>query len=397
MPTKSTTPGLIRRKRKSGVALWWSAASLTRDLRGFPDPLIRLPSDASPAELADLCETYTTRLEVFLAEGRRGARYDGTIASLCDLYEKHEFSPIHGVSPDTRRVYQDAIGILRATIGRRALRAVVPIDAQRWVANWRAPAKPGGPERATRAHTVVSQLRAVLRFGASLGIEEAGRLDDGLAKMKFARGGRRQAHMTFAQAQAIVTLAARWSEDKPDGLRWLHMGIGVATQFETMLRQRDVIGQWRRDAGGREEWTGAYTWEAIAGGGLLRLQTSKTKATGVYDLPACDLLWPLLQRVPQALRTGAIVKGDHGPMRATSYRKWFRQLARAAGVPDGVWNMDARSGAITEAQDAGADPNDVRRAATHADLKMTNRYDREIREANLRVAETRKAARKRTP
>jgi hypothetical protein len=35
------------------------------------------------------------------------------------------------------------------------------------------------------------------------------------------------------------------------------MAIGVATQFETMLRQRDVIGEWEADAGGRERWSGA--------------------------------------------------------------------------------------------------------------------------------------------
>jgi hypothetical protein len=46
----------------------------------------------------------------------------------------------------------------------------------------------------------------------------------------------------------------------------LSMAIGVATQFETMLRQKDVIGEWTTDTGGREIWSGPYRWENIPGG-----------------------------------------------------------------------------------------------------------------------------------
>jgi hypothetical protein len=36
------------------------------------------------------------------------------------------------------------------------------------------------------------------------------------------------------------------------------------------------------------------------------------------------------------------------------YARWFRQIARAAGIPDDVWNMDSRAGGATEADEAGA-------------------------------------------
>jgi hypothetical protein len=65
------------------------------------------------------------------------------------------------------------------------------------------------------------------------------------------------------------------------------------------------------------------------------------------------LLFPLLNAVPHGERTGAIVKGEHGlPMREHSFRKWFRKIARAAGIPDEIWNMDSRAGAATEAEEA---------------------------------------------
>ena len=57
--------------------------------------------------------------------------------------------------------------------------------------------------------------------------------------------------------------------------------------------------------------------------------------------------------MPHAERTGAIVKGEHGlPMREHSFRKWFRKIARPAGIPDEIWNMDSRAGAATEAEEA---------------------------------------------
>ena len=108
------------------------------------------------------------------------------------------------------------------------------------------------------------------------------------------------------------------------------------------------------------------------------------------------MLWPLLQRVPQVDRTGAIVKAYGEPIRTRSYRKWFREIADSAGVPRSVWNMDARAGGITEAFEAGAEATAVQRTATHTSPTMTARYDRKAAAAPLAVAEARNRARKAT-
>ena len=105
------------------------------------------------------------------------------------------------------------------------------------------------------------------------------------------------------------------------------------------------------------------------------------------------LLWPLIQRVPQADRIGAIIKAYGEPIRTRSYRKWFREIAEAAKIPDSVWSMDARAGAVTEALEAGAEKTDVQRAATHSSAAMTERYDRKSEAASLAVAEARRKAR----
>jgi hypothetical protein len=398
MATRSETPGLIRRRRKGGEALYWSAKNLARSLEGFPDPLIALPPSATVEEIRDLCETYSARLSLWLAgEARPRWLYDGTVGSLCDAYERHPESPIHEVKANTADSYRDSMKILRATVARRAVRALTPVDVKRWYRLWREPAAPGRPERVDRAHNAVAQLRAILRFGFALGHDECGILAKRLAVVQFGRSAPRTSEMTLGQARALIAASLARADR-----RGRSMAIGVAMQFETMLRQKDVIGEWNRDirsapAGamvyGAEAWSGAFTWENIPGG-LFRMTTSKTGAPALFDLTRLDMLWPLLQMVPQAERTGAIVTGDEGhPIRERSYRKWFREIARTAGVPDNVWNMDARAGAVTEALESGAQLEDVQRAATHSHSATTLGYERRVESSISAIATARKKAR----
>jgi hypothetical protein len=89
-------------------------------------------------------------------------------------------------------------------------------------------------------------------------------------------------------------------------------------------------------------------------------------------------------------RVGAIVKGERGlPIRARSYGNWFRDIARPAGIPDGVWNMDSRAGGATEAHDAGAALAAIQDAMTHNKAETTVRYIRRRSKGNEIVAEAR--------
>jgi hypothetical protein len=67
-------------------------------------------------------------------------------------------------------------------------------------------------------------------------------------------------------------------------------------------------------------------------------------------------------------------------------REW-RVVARAAGIPDHVWNMDARAGAITEAKDAGADLDHIRSTASHSQVSTTLRCSRGAVGKSRKVAE----------
>lgn len=58
-------------------------------------------------------------------------------------------------------------------------------------------------------------------------------------------------------------------------------------------------------------------------------------------------------------------------------------------MPDDVWNMDSRAGAITDAYRAGAEPSDVMAAATHTQLSTNLSYRRTTIEQTSRVAKLR--------
>ncbi|MGH9807547.1 MAG: tyrosine-type recombinase/integrase, partial [Terriglobia bacterium] len=105
-------------------------------------------------------------------------------------------------------------------------------------------------------------------------------------------------------------------------------------------------------------------------------------------------LYRLLEAVPHDQRTGAIVKGEHGlPIQERSYRKWFRQIAKAAGIPDEVWNMDSRAGGATEAEEAGVDAGLIQEALTHSDARSKVRYIRRRSAKIAAVADARTAKR----
>lgn len=199
--------------------------------------------------------------------------------------------------------------------------------------------------------------------------------------------------MTSAHAGAFIRAALELSDRGViPADRALCMAIGVAGQFELALRQKDIIGEWQPDG----TWAGYFTWENIPGW-RWRMKTSKSKyrTAATFDLSIYGLLYPLLERVPHDQRHGAIVKGEQGlPVRERSYRKWFRQIARAAGIPDEVWSMDSRAGAATEAEEAGVRLEDIRDALTHSEARTTVRY---IRRQTKKIAEVAAARnRKRT-
>lgn len=417
MPPRGNAPGL---KRGRHNLPYWIARQVVRDPMGFPDACIPLPPDADDATLAALCREHTARLYAWIEQtsagaARRAPRYDGTVLSACRVYQEHPHSPFHAVKHNTRRYYAANLAIIEATVGRRLIRNLTVLDIRHWYVQWRSPAKSGGPERIDRAHDAVTMFRTVIAFCAALRHRDCKQLSDELKQIKsaswFEKGGAREAEMTFAQAKAFVRKALELGgKGVIPAVRARSLAIGVAAQFELLLRQKDIIGEWPPTAAdverarargatairhGGDTWTGYFTWENVPGW-RWRMKTSKSKyrAAAEFDLANYPLLHPLLESVPHAARAGAIVTDEHGlPVRESSYRKWFRACARAAGIPDAVWLMDSRAGGATEAEEAGVPLELIREALTHSKQDTTVRYIRRRSTRIASVAEARKRAR----
>ena len=390
---------------------------------GFADTCIALPPDATDDQIAELCQGHTARLRAHIAavQGAPGeapltrTRYDGTVMSACRIYQEHPYSPFRKVKFNTRETYIGNLKIIEQTVGARLIRNLTVIDVQHWYDEWRKPAVAAdveaiGPERIVRAHGAVTRFRSVLSFMSALRHEDCKRLAGELSEYRFEKGGSREQELTYQHVVAFIRTALELgSKGVMELEKALSMAICVAAQFELMVRQKDILGEWaavgatRRMPAGihttepvdGEVWAGFFTWELIPGW-RWRMRTSKSKYRAAidFDLTRYSLLMPLLELVDHSARTGSIVKGEHGlPMRYQSFAQWFRQIARAAGIPDDIRSMDARAGGATEADEAGATLEAIQGALTHSNPNMTLRYIRRRTRKVTDVADARKQKR----
>jgi hypothetical protein len=168
------------------------------------------------------------------------------------------------------------------------------------------------------------------------------------------------------------------------------MARGVLLQFELAFRQRDVLGEWNS---GR--WSNGLTWSHIGRDGILRKTTSKTGADAEHRIADYPELAADLAATPIEKRVGPLVidEGTNLPYTPEKYRRWFRLIAREAGIPDEIWNMDARAGAVTEAYEAGSTTEGAMALATHTQVATSRRYRRAGTEQTSRVAKLRVASR----
>lgn len=144
-----------------------------------------------------------------------------------------------------------------------------------------------------------------------------------------------------------------------------------------------MIGEWERidrtigvepgaiaDRG--QVWRPGLRFEDFAAGEL-DLETSKTDTQAVFDVTVYPLFQQALAGVPELERHGPLV--DNGlPVRLRYYSDLYRDVADAAGVPRAVWNMLARHGGATEAQQAGVALADIAEHAQHIDTNTTRKH-----------------------
>jgi integrase len=362
------TPGLQRRKRSGGrVAIYWIAR----------DDLVKLGYQPKSVNLTDLigfdskiaieCQRLQIDMLRWADEHRQGkVAYNGTIRSLIQWYLTDEHSPYRDLAPKTARNYDQVLAKLNASVGDLLVEDISGADVRGWYRELCAQASVG------YSYQIINTFKAVLAFGASHNRAECLRLRAALQATKFEAPEPRRSRLTYQQLVAFRETARQLGRPS--------MALGLTLQFECAMRHSDVR---------------ALKGADIDAQGVLHKRTSKTGAEAshrISDYP--ELAAMLSQRLAQD-RLGQLVVNEHtkSPYSASQYAETYRRIARKANIPDEVWAMDARAGAVTETYEAGGTKEEAKALATHQSDAVSLRYSRENLERSSQAARKRVAAR----
>lgn len=426
-PHIDDAPGLIWRKMsKTWEARWQARTDIIE--RGFHPKSVRLWTGVEPtadeaAYISDRCHHYQLKM---LAFGRVGlinhqpGVFDGTIASLIACYQSDPDSTYGKLRWKTRQGYNSLCARIADDYGALRVSELKARTILRWHEAWS-----DNGAKVAMGHSMVAMLRTLLSFGSTiLEDEQCTRMSGVMSNMRFKMPKARTDHLNAEQATAIRATAREYG--------YHSIALAQAIQFEAMFRQGDTIGQWVPIAEpglstihhGGKKWIVGIRWEEVGEDLKIRHVTSKRQKPITFDLKLAPMVMEELRYAAQtfawskagakAIMDGApkpplpdaVTRADlpaSGPVivceetalpwPAHHFRRKWRTIARAAGVPDHIKSMDSRSGGATEASASGADLDDIRKAMTHSQVSQTVKYSRDDEERVAEVMRLRAASR----
>lgn len=409
---KINAPGITWRLLKHGYECRWRARPdlikigwVPRNARLFkPTPGEPVPGESSTMYIIDRANALQDEMLVW---GRGGieieAVYDGTWDSLIACYQSDKDSTYHKKRYSSRLHSDTLCRRISKDCGKTRLEDTDARAMLRLYEVWS-----GDGSKISMGHAVMGMARTLVSFGRTfLKCPHCKELRADLHEMRFKGAKPREERLTAEMVGAIRAMAPSFNRRS--------IALAQAFQFDLMLRQKDVIGEWVpvsepgiSDVIDRnEKWLRGIRWESIDKHMILRHTTSKRQKDIDPDLNLAPMVMEELRliarvspdaklRRDQLPATGPIVIDEVNglPWTASEFRRYWRMVANAAGVPKNVRNMDSRAGAISEATDAGAELEHVRHAATHSDIAMTQRYSRGSQDKVAKVMKMRAAFRK---
>jgi hypothetical protein len=415
-PKVTDAPGIVWKRRKTEwVAIWQPRTDLVK--RGYPSETVEIwrgvePTERDEAYIADQCQSLQREMLIW---GRGGIPatvvFDGRVSSLIDCYKTDPDSRFNkGIRYVSKVYYTSLMKRIERDCGEDLIRDLDARKLMRLHENWATVS--GIP----MAAALVGMVRTLATYGTIL-LKNADckALKETMHDMRFEAAKPRKERLLAHHATAIIETAHDW------GL--YSIALAQAFQFECMFRQKDVIGEWvpLKEAGTsdvinqreQEKWLRGIRWSEIDSQLVLKHTTSKKGKDVEVDLRLAPMIVEELKfqypgsitvdPVSQAVVIHRELLPASGPIIVSEYtgRPWYnyefrrrwRQIAKASGVPDQVRNMDSRAGAISEARLSEASPDKIRLSATHSQLSQTDDYTRIQREAADNVLQMRAAYR----
>jgi hypothetical protein len=270
---------------------------------------------------------------------KREDGFVGTIGSLIGRYRKLERSPYSKLKYKTREHYDALLDRLLKDCGLMNLAALNKEDIDRLYDGWNA----GGTTAI--AHSLFSILRILVNFGAAeLEDRECQRLSGVMRRTRTPVLKRRVERLTREQVSEII--------NKAHFIGRHSVALAQAFQFECMLWQKDVIGEWvpQSEPGvsdvtyGPDKWLRGIRWSSIDKDLVLRHVSVKDGKNLEMKLTDRPLIMAELDRLGERPTAGPIVVSESAgrPYTAAEFRRQWRKAATLAGVPKHVKNMDSR-------------------------------------------------------
>lgn len=325
------------------------------------------------------------------------ANDDLTLGQLISDYKAARASTYRRIRHETRTRRRQIMTRMVEKHGHMRIGDIRPMTITEWHLDWSA----NGTKLPT-GHSMIRTLRILIGFGI-LAHEhpECSRLANVLRELRFPSSAKKKKGvLVFEQARAICAMAHEFAHPS--------IALAQAFGFECGLRQKDNIGEvvpidepgvglpWRD-----QKWMRGLLRSEIDGDLVLRHVTSKTQKKVIFNLKKRPLVMrelSYLAQVDPGFRHGPLVICETTglPWAAGEFRRKWRQIADACGVPKNVHNMHSRAGYVTEGIESGVNPDLVRIGATHEKIEMTRVYNRsesEFERADADVQDARLALR----
>jgi hypothetical protein len=277
-----------------------------------------------------------------------------TIASLIKAYTTDTQSPHHKLSYFVRLDRERYLKRIDRQYGAHSLGSITHRTLSSWHKRWTYGRK------FASGQAFMGQLRALFRYGfVFLEDSECERLCGVLDNMRFMPTKPRDARLTSAHADAIRFAAHE--------LGYRSIALAQAFQFELLMSQKDVIGEWLPDGeavgqvndkrrGLGYVWVGGLCWEEIGENFILRhptttrerhIEVDLTKAPAVFEElgRAYDKEKPILRSYFPKSGPVIMCEATAAPWDGPEFRRKWRAVADRAGVPPSIKNMDSRAGA----------------------------------------------------
>ena len=271
--------------------------------------------------------------------------FDGSVASLVHHYRTDPRSPYRQLQHSTRLYYDRLIKHIVEAHGDKKLVDLKTPEIQGIYGDWKQRGNP-------MAHALATMLRGLVNFGASvLANNDCERISVVLHNQRFKVEKRRSERLTREQANAIRAKAHEM------GLR--SVALAQVLQFECGLTQTEVVGEWVPvDEPGTSEiiayrnhkWLRGLRWNEIDEN--LKLRREKRVEIDLKRAPMvieelqslfCDRGEPLTRAKLPVSGPIIVYEKKKLPYQAPQFRIKWREVARAAGIPDTVKNRDSRA------------------------------------------------------